>query len=237
MKMINSVLSHGLHFQAMPLLSHPLPFPHFSPAEQARKTCTAQAQSSANSTGATCFLSRLASPDSRGGSRGRQLEPLSLGETLSFLPPIARLSASLSQGKLLEGGRTEGAGELLIFLGNIPASTASGQNCLLWGSASWAALWAAPAAGDQEEGRQGYRAGKFFPSQECNLGADENEATAQASLMPTVRDMWMLSAPGWAQSMARATPGGRKSAVSGDPSQCHFGFLFHEGMGLIWPLA
>lgn len=47
----------------------------------------------------------------------------------------------------------------------------------------------------------------------------------------------MLKAPGWAQSMARATPGGGKSAVSGGLSQCHFGFLFHEEMRPIWPLA
>lgn len=83
----------------------------------------------------------------------------------------------------------------------------------------------------------GYRAGKFFPSQGCNLGADKNEAAALASLMPTVRGMGMLKAPGWAQSMARATPGGGKSAVSGGLSQCHFGFLFHEEMRPIWPLA
>lgn len=47
----------------------------------------------------------------------------------------------------------------------------------------------------------------------------------------------MLKAPSWAQSMARATPGAGESAVCGGPSQCHFGLLFCEGMGLIQPLA
>ena len=57
---------------------------------------------------------------------------MEVGETLSFLPPVAWPCASVSQGKhVLEGGRAEGGGELPMSLGNIPTAAASGQNCLL----------------------------------------------------------------------------------------------------------
>lgn len=46
-----SVSSSGMHFQAMPLPSLPLPFPSLSLAEQARQPSTAQVCSSANSPG------------------------------------------------------------------------------------------------------------------------------------------------------------------------------------------
>jgi len=47
----------------------------------------------------------------------------------------------------------------------------------------------------------------------------------------------MQQAPGWAHSMATATPGAGESAVCGGPSECHFGLLFHKETGLIQPLA